>query len=103
LPAGSLDNLIRIANELPNLQLLDGPSNTEKQATMPAEWLSKRYVSDDAKCHYLTLHALGEIPTDIQGFDQFHAARKGRLREMITKMLVDDSPNGQGAGQATMP
>ena len=97
LPEGSLDNLIRLANDLPNLQLLDGPSNTEKQATMPAEWLSHRYASDDARRHYLTLHALGEIPADIQGFEQFHAARKGRLREMITKMLVDNSPNGQGA------
>jgi hypothetical protein len=95
IPEDKIDNLTRLANELPNLQLLDGPSNTEKQAAMPAEWLSHRYASEDARHHYRTLHMLGEIPQDLQEFEQFHSARKDCLREVLTKMLVDSSPTSQ--------
>jgi hypothetical protein len=37
----SIETLARHANELPNLQLLEGPINNEKRAAMPAEWLTQ--------------------------------------------------------------
>src|ERR1700730_5936381 len=57
----------QLANELPNLQLLEGPANTEKRATMPFSWLHDRYSHEGDREHYRSIHLLGEIPSEIQG------------------------------------
>ena len=77
----------RVANELPNLRLLEGPANIEKQAAMPDEWLQDRYSIEQDRKHYRTIHLLGEIPSDIQGCEAFWAARRERLRERIEAVL----------------
>jgi hypothetical protein len=89
LPEEKFDDLDRMANELPNLQLLEGLINTEKNATMPGEWLRQRYASDDAQRHYRALHLLGDIPEDLHDFEAFYSARRDRLRSILTNMLVD--------------
>lgn len=35
------------------LQLLQDTANIEKQATLPAEWIERRYTDTDARTHYL--------------------------------------------------
>ena len=76
-----------MANELPNLQLLEGTANTEKRDALPAQWLSGHYPNPGDKLHYCKMHDLGVIPETLEGFEQFHADRRERLRARIGEML----------------
>jgi hypothetical protein len=82
------EDLARHANQLPNLQLLDGAINNEKRAAMPGEWLAKQYPDPSSAQHYREKHLLGNVPDDLTGFAAFHAARRDRLRTVLTGMLV---------------
>jgi hypothetical protein len=77
----------RHANQLPNLQLLDGAINNEKRAAMPAEWLAKQFPDAASAQHYREKHLLGELPADLTGFAGFHAKRRDWLRAALTGML----------------
>lgn len=87
------DELMQHANQLPNLQLLDGAINNEKRAAMPAEWLAKQYPDPTSAQNYREKHLLGELASDLQGFNAFHAARRDRLRTVLSGML---STSNQG-------
>lgn len=90
-----IEKLGQLANELPNLQLLEGPANTEKRATMPAAWLDARYSVARDRDHYRSIHLLGDIPGDIQDCETFWEARREQLRAKITSVLnhsSDSSP-----------
>lgn len=91
--------LFRHANQLPNLQLLEGAINNEKRAAMPAEWLAKYCPDSATRQHYLDKHALGDLSPDLTGFDAFHAARRDKLRAMLVDMLgaVPNVPQSQAA------
>lgn len=82
-----IETLARHANELPNLQLLDGAINNEKRAAMPAEWLAKQYPDPTNRSHYQTKHELGDLPADLHDFETFHLARRERLRAKLMAML----------------
>ncbi len=81
------DMLAQHANELPNLQLLEGAINNEKRAVMPVAWLTKLHVDAAAQQHYREKHLLGDLPTDMGGFEAFCAARRERLRAKLTELL----------------
>jgi hypothetical protein len=80
-------DLSRHANQLPNLQLLDGAINNEKRTSMPGEWLTKQYPDPVSAQHYREKHMLGDVPGDLTGFMAFHAERRDRLRTVLTGML----------------
>lgn len=89
--------MLQRANELPNLQLLDGAINNEKRAAMPAEWLTKQFPNPASAQNYREKHLLGELPADLTGFDGFHSARRDRLRTVLTDMLAGTTyASGQG-------
>ena len=73
-------------NTLPNLQLLTELRNNEKDSLMPSEWL-KQMDSDADRERYTRLHLLGEIPETIDGFIEWHDARRERLKERLVKLL----------------
>ena len=75
------------ADRIGNLQLLDGPSNVEKQATLPAEWIKQQYPSEDSRRHYCERYFLSDIPQDITGFMKFYEARREQLQERITELV----------------
>ncbi|MBW4025198.1 MAG: DUF262 domain-containing protein [Proteobacteria bacterium] len=81
-------SLVRHANELPNLQLLEGAINNEKRAAMPAEWLGKHYPDPAANQHYRSKHELGDPPPTLDAFESFHSARRERLKAKLTDMLI---------------
>lgn len=87
VPEAKIETLAQLASELPNLQLLEGPANVEKQAALPGEWLSNRYTRDSDHAHYRSIHLLDDIPNEIEGFEAFWSARRERLREKIATML----------------
>lgn len=84
----SLDTLGRHANELPNLQLIEGAVNNEKRAMMPAKWLAKHYTDPATRQHYRDKYLLGDLPEDVTGFEIFYADRQDLLRTRLTEMLV---------------
>ena len=82
-----LDTFIEYRDRLGNLQLLQGAMNTEKNAKMPAEWLSETYPDDSSKNGYMDSHALGDVPANIAEFDMFYEARRERLKARIGELL----------------
>ncbi len=54
-----VERLERQADELPNLQLLEGAANNEKRATMPASWLAKHHPNRATARNYRENHLLG--------------------------------------------
>jgi hypothetical protein len=87
MPETEIEGLAQAANELSNLQLLEGPANIEKRASLPAEWLGERYPNKADCDHYTSIHLLGEVPTAITGCAAFWATRRDRLREKIAEVL----------------
>jgi ferric-dicitrate binding protein FerR (iron transport regulator) len=83
----AVETLIRHANELPNLQLLEGAINNEKRAAMPADWLAKHLPDRAAQLHYRTKHELGDLPVDLRRFEAFNSARRERLRAKLVALL----------------
>lgn len=81
------DRLGRRANQLSNLQLLDGAINNEKCAAMPAEWLAKHCPEAGSAAHYREKHQLGELPQALDGFEAFYEARRDRLRTALASLL----------------
>ena len=76
---------------LPNLQLLEGSKNTEKQAMLPSDWFDK-HMGDEAEVRqaYIDRHVLGEVPAELQGFKSFYEARLERLEGRIRDVLGVD-------------
>lgn len=82
-----IEELARMANELPNLQLLEGTANTEKRDALPAKWLAAHYPNSEDQAHYCSMHDLGNVPEALEQFHQFHADRRARLRIRINSVL----------------
>ena len=76
---------------LPNLQLLEGSKNIEKQAMLPGDWLNKK-MGDDVQVRqaYIDRHVLGDVPAGLQGFKGFYEARLERLEGRIRDVLGVD-------------
>lgn len=76
-------------NRLPNLQLLDGPTNVSKQSMMPLAWAEQHYPDTRARAGYLAMHDMHDLPTVMTGFLDFYEARKRRLEHRLTELLGD--------------
>ena len=87
VPQDKAGRFAEMKDGLANLQLLSGPVNIEKQATMPAEWFLKAYPNPSSRMEYQDLHFLGEIPTSILEFESFYEARRNSLMEAIKRIL----------------
>ena len=74
-------------DRLANLQLLQGSMNTEKSATMPAEWLSETYADEASRHEYEENHLLGHVPESITAFGTFYDVRRERLKRRIGQLL----------------
>ena len=75
------------ANRLGNLQLLPGPVNVEKSATMPLEWLTRKYPEERQIRQYCEDHELGAVPEEMKAFGTFYNLRRRRLVERIQGLL----------------
>ncbi|MCY3878874.1 MAG: DUF262 domain-containing protein [Rhodobacteraceae bacterium] len=82
-----MDVFMDYANRIANLQLLDGPSNLEKQATPPAEWIKSQYPDEEARDHYCKKYFLDDIPSDISDFLEFYETRRARLQDRISELV----------------
>jgi hypothetical protein len=87
VPEEEIDALADAANQLSNLQLLEGSANIEKRAAWPTEWLQTRYPNKSDREHYCSIHLLGDPPGDITDSNAFWSARRERLRKTIESVL----------------
>ena len=93
VPSEEQEDFIAMMNGLPNLQLLPGSVNTQKQAVLPRKWIDGLTVGgDDAQAHagreaYLAQHDLHGLPDDMLGFPDFFEARRARMRERLETHL----------------
>lgn len=72
---------------LPNLQLLEGPVNTQKAEMLPAEWSRRQYPDEGARGMYLAAHDMHDLPDDLRGFLDFYEARKQRMEARLRSVL----------------
>ena len=88
IPEEDYQEFREMMDGLPNLQLLEGSKNTEKQAMLPNDWLNK-HMGDDAQARqaYIDRHVLGEVPAGLQGFKAFYEGRLQRLEGRIRDVL----------------
>lgn len=74
-------------DRLANLQLLEGPLNIEKSATMPAKWLAQTHSDDASRREFKERHLLGHLPESIRIFDTFYCERREKLKARIRQLL----------------
>ena len=87
VPHEKIGDFIQRKDTLANLQLLDGPANSEKSAKLPHEWLSQIYSDQTSRKEYEIHHLLGDVPKSIAEFDVFYDARRESLKKKIAQLL----------------
>lgn len=87
LPDETLRLMIERKDLLPNLQLLEGPFNQAKRATMPANWLVKHIPDETTRAEYMRRHDMPPMPADVTGFLEFFAGRRAILHRRLRSLL----------------
>ena len=87
VPADKIDDYLAAVNLLPNLQLLAGTANIEKQDSLPAAWIEAAFPSEDKRATYLAENDLGGLPLDLSDFTAFFEQRKQRIRKRLFAAL----------------
>lgn len=78
-------------DRLPNLQLLEGSINIQKQKALPMDWARERYPEEQARQMWLSSHDLHDLPESITDFIPFYDARRQRLLERLEVLLGSNS------------
>lgn len=74
-------------NLLPNLQLLAGTANIEKQDALPGDWIAAAFPSEERRTTYLDENDLDGLPVGFADFLTFFEQRKSRVRDRLVKAL----------------
>ena len=82
-----IEEFLDAYNLLPNLQLLAGTANIQKQDILPGEWIETAFPSDEKRRTYLDENDLDGLPVDLQDFLKFYEGRKARIRDRLVKAL----------------
>lgn len=72
---------------VPNLQLLAGTPNIEKQAKLPREWLEGAFPTEEKRRTYETDNDLDGLPLDLGSFIEFFDERRERIRRRLEDAL----------------
>jgi len=93
VPFEQFDDYLALMNGLPNLQLLPGKVNIQKQAVMPRDWIDGLDSGSDSaqaaarREAYLAEHDLHGVPDSMVDFPEFYETRKARMRERLEGLL----------------
>jgi len=82
-----MDVFLDCVNRIANLQLLEGTSNIEKRATLPAEWIKTKYPDEKDQRHYCENYLLDPLPDEMARFLAFYEARRERLQKRISELV----------------
>jgi len=84
-----------LRDQLPNLQLLAGGPNTEKQAQLPTKWLGGAYFPEPARREaYMRENDLDGLPLELAHFREFFYGRKTRIEQRLQEALGTASSPG---------
>jgi hypothetical protein len=86
-PEANIEPHVVRADQLPNLQLLDGPVNVAKQDKLPAKWMNGYLPDLQARQAYQTRHELWDLPENIDGFMRFYSARQAKIGDRLRAVL----------------
>jgi len=87
VPAERIGRFMELVNNLPNLQLLEGPINMEKQAQLPLAWATKKFTEPGALEHYLERQDLAGLPPSLVDFANLYELRRKRLADRLRRLL----------------
>ncbi|WP_100448064.1 GmrSD restriction endonuclease domain-containing protein [Glycomyces xiaoerkulensis] len=87
VPPDRIEEFRAAVNLLPNLQLLAGTANIEKQDTLPADWIASAFPSEEKRTTYAVENDLEGLPLDLTDFLEFYEARKHKIRDRLMKAL----------------
>jgi hypothetical protein len=88
IPPERIDEYIAKADALPNLQLLAGLPNVEKQAMLPADWLNgPHFPTAEQRANYIVTNDLEDVPEDLHGFVEFFDQRRVRIEARLRTVL----------------
>ncbi|MEW2353013.1 DUF262 domain-containing protein [Spirillospora sp. NPDC029432] len=89
IPGDQIDAYLQTVNLLPNLQLLPGTVNIEKQATLPVDWTGSDTVFPSAEKReaYLKENDLDGLPLGLTDYLLFFEGRKKRMRNRLLNAL----------------
>lgn len=87
IPADDIPRYLEVFDTLPNLQLLVGTRNTEKQAMLPALWVEDHFDADEKRMTYLRENDLDGQSLELKDFLEFAQARRGRIRSKLVMAL----------------
>lgn len=82
-----VDDYLEAVNLLPNLQLLAGTANIEKQDALPATWATFAFPTDEKRATYLEENDLDDLSLDLSDFLAFFGERESRIRARLLKAL----------------
>jgi hypothetical protein len=95
VPDDEIHEFKELVNCLPNLQLLEGAENFEKQASMPKEWMEAS-LTTSARTNYCDNHVLGDVPESLTEFRKFYETRRKALRSRIVQLLEAEDTESLG-------
>lgn len=78
VPSPQIDAFLEAYNLLPNLQLLAGTANIQKQDILPEEWIATAFPSDAKRKTYLDENDLDDLPLGLADFLKFHEGPTGQ-------------------------
>ncbi|MCC3276567.1 DUF262 domain-containing protein [Arthrobacter sp. zg-Y20] len=96
IQSDKIEEYLGAVNLLPNLQLLAGTANIEKQDSLPSEWIGKAFAGQSKRDAYLADNDLDGVPLDLEGFVQFFEERKRRMRDRLIQVLGRTLAEEQG-------
>jgi hypothetical protein len=78
-----VDDLQAKRDQLPNLQLLEGPENISKSDTPPAVWAAAAHATPQSYQAFLDRNDLPRLPADVREFHEFFAQRRVSLAHRV--------------------
>lgn len=85
-----VDDLQTKKDQLPNLQLLPGIPNQEKNATPPLQWITEHFDDLAARQDYISRHGLDDLADDVLSFSRFFDQRRKWLKKNLEVMLSEN-------------
>lgn len=79
-------------NLLPNLQILEGTPNIEKQDSMPADWLISGFADDAKRTTYIDANDLPRDLLTMEKFADFYSWRREHMRTRLNSLLTTSPP-----------
>jgi hypothetical protein len=86
---------------LPNLQLLAGTANIEKQDKIPSDWVATAFPTGEKRATYLDENDLQGLSLDLEHFTEFFQERRERIRARLINVLGMSTTSDVGQGETT--